>query len=215
MAQVATTLSKSAHDPAALKYTSAIHDSPFVQAMVERRLPFEWAATRMISDDPAKGLGRAEREELFPFQLREAIGEPKTHLELVAAYFVPTSSGAVSFVGMAKQGVKIRVLTNSLEALDAPYVHAGYAKRRKALLEAGVTLYEMKRLSPETRETEKARQLSKFRFQPARENIRRGWRARFHRFVQLRSAFAKPEHGAWICDRESCPGGDNRNSIRE
>lgn len=155
MAQVATTLSQSAHDPAAFKYTSAIRDSPFVQAMVERRLPFEWAATRMISDDPAKGLGRAEREELFPFQLREAIGEPKNNLELVAAYFVPTSSGAVSFVGMAKQGVKIRVLTNSLEALDAPYVHAGYAKRRKALLEAGVTLYEMKRLSPKTGETEK------------------------------------------------------------
>jgi putative cardiolipin synthase len=51
---------------------------------------------------------------------------------------------------MAKRGLRVTVLTNSLEATDVPVVHAGYAKRRKALLEAGVTLYELKRLSPES-----------------------------------------------------------------
>jgi putative cardiolipin synthase len=44
--------------------------------------------------------------------------------------------------------VKVRVLTNSLEATDVPPVHAGYAKRRKSLLEAGITLYELRRFSP-------------------------------------------------------------------
>jgi putative cardiolipin synthase len=153
--RVATTLAQSMDDSAAVTYTNAIRDSPFFQAMVERRLPLEWAVTRMVSDDPAKGLGRAEPEKLFHFELRDAIGEPKNHFDLVAAYFVPTASGAVSFVSMAKQGVRIRVLTNSLEALDAPYVYAGYAKHRRALLEAGVALYEMKRLSPGTKEKEK------------------------------------------------------------
>jgi putative cardiolipin synthase len=46
--------------------------------------------------------------------------------------------------------VKIKVLTNSLQATDVPIVHAGYAKRRKPLLEAGVSLYELRRLSPDT-----------------------------------------------------------------
>ena len=36
------------------------------------------------------------------------------------------------------------VLTNSLAATDVPAVHAGYAKRRPALLAAGVKLYELK-----------------------------------------------------------------------
>jgi putative cardiolipin synthase len=45
--------------------------------------------------------------------------------------------------------VKIRVLTNSLEATDVAIVHAGYAKWRKALLEGGISLYELRRLSPE------------------------------------------------------------------
>ena len=51
---------------------------------------------------------------------------------------------------MARRGVQVRVLTNSLAASDVPYVYTGYAKRRKQLLKAGVTLYEMRRLSPDT-----------------------------------------------------------------
>ena len=47
---------------------------------------------------------------------------------------------------MARRGVKIRILTNSLEATDVAAVHAGYAKRRKRLLEAGITLYELRSL---------------------------------------------------------------------
>lgn len=39
----------------------------------------------------------------------------------------------------------VSVFTNALEATDVAVVHAGYAKRRKALLEAGIRLYEMKR----------------------------------------------------------------------
>jgi len=38
----------------------------------------------------------------------------------------------------------VRVLTNSLEATDVAAVHAGYAKRRKALLAAGIALYELR-----------------------------------------------------------------------
>ncbi|HEX9346245.1 MAG TPA: phospholipase D-like domain-containing protein, partial [Gemmatimonadales bacterium] len=46
---------------------------------------------------------------------------------------------------IARQGVKVAVLTNALEATDVAVVHAGYAKRRKALLAAGITLFELKR----------------------------------------------------------------------
>ncbi|MEG2962633.1 MAG: phospholipase D-like domain-containing protein, partial [Janthinobacterium sp.] len=46
---------------------------------------------------------------------------------------------------LAKQGVGVRILTNALEATDVAAVHAGYAKWRKPLLEAGVLLYESRR----------------------------------------------------------------------
>jgi putative cardiolipin synthase len=47
--------------------------------------------------------------------------------------------GAVVLQKLARQGVRVRVLTNSLSANDVAAVHAGYAKRREPLLEAGVT----------------------------------------------------------------------------
>lgn len=41
--------------------------------------------------------------------------------------------------------MSVEVLTNSLKATDVAAVHAGYAKRRAALLRGGVTLFELKR----------------------------------------------------------------------
>jgi putative cardiolipin synthase len=43
------------------------------------------------------------------------------------------------------------VLTNSLAATDVAAVHTGYARYRRALLEGGVELYEMKRKAGEER----------------------------------------------------------------
>jgi cardiolipin synthase C len=149
IADVASSAAKVAHDPAAVAYTSAIRDSPFVRAIVERRLDFEWALARMVSDDPAKGLGRAPPEKLFHEQLSEIIGDPVSDLELVAGYWVPGTTGMKRFLSMAERGVKIKVLTNSLEAADGPWVYSGFSKCRKPLLKAGITIYEMRRLSPQ------------------------------------------------------------------
>jgi putative cardiolipin synthase len=45
---------------------------------------------------------------------------------------------------LAKRGVKVRILTNSLGASDEAVVHAGYMTRRVELLRAGVVLWELK-----------------------------------------------------------------------
>jgi len=57
---------------------------------------------------------------------------------------VPGERGTDALVGLARRGVSVRILTNSLAATDVAVVHAGYAKRRRDLLEAGVRLYELK-----------------------------------------------------------------------
>jgi putative cardiolipin synthase len=131
----------------AIAYMNALRESRFVEQLINGKLQFEWAATKMISDDPAKGLGRAAPEKLFPQQLKEIVGQPRRNFELVSAYFVPSAHGAHSLVSFAKSGVKIRVLTNAFEATDVPAVHAGYVKRRKELLHAGIRLYELRRAS--------------------------------------------------------------------
>ncbi|HJV85238.1 MAG TPA: phospholipase D family protein [Noviherbaspirillum sp.] len=138
--------------PHALAYIRTVHESPFERELGNGTLPFEWARTQIVSDSPDKALGKAPRADQFPDKLKQAIGEPKSEVELVSPYFVPTSSGVATFAAMAQRGMRISVLTNALEATDVRVVHAGYAKRRKELLAAGVRLFEMKRLGPEPEE---------------------------------------------------------------
>ncbi len=66
----------------------------------------------------------------------------------MSPYFVPGKADVEALTRLAHDGVKVTVLTNSLEATDVPTVHAGYARQRRQLLEAGVTLLEVKRASP-------------------------------------------------------------------
>ncbi|ODU01411.1 MAG: hypothetical protein ABS89_07455 [Thiobacillus sp. SCN 63-1177] len=156
LAQLASKASLIERDPAARTYMEALRESPFVRELVEGTLPFEWAATRMVSDDPAKGLGLNDDASILPSQLDRIIGKPETSVELVSAYFVPTKSGTEQLTRLAGEGVKIQILTNALEATDVAVVHAGYAKRRKPLLEAGITLYELQRLSTNVKRDRRA-----------------------------------------------------------
>jgi cardiolipin synthase C len=148
--ELASAASRIERDPTAAAYMDALRHSPFVRELMEGRLVLEWAPTRLVSDDPAKGLGLAAPEALLPQKLEDLIGEPAAEVALVSAYFVPAAAGAAAFAALAQRGVNVTVLTNSLEATDVAPVHAGYAKRRKSLLEAGMTLYELRRLSPDS-----------------------------------------------------------------
>ncbi|MDB5917380.1 MAG: hypothetical protein JWR40_1614 [Massilia sp.] len=130
--------------PTARAYRVTLRDSSFVAQMRSRSLPFEWATARLVSDDPAKTLSRASDASRLMPQLRDLVGAPARSLDLVSAYFVPGDTGTAAFSKLAKSGVAVRVLTNSLEATDVPAVHAGYAKSRKPLLAAGVKLYELR-----------------------------------------------------------------------
>jgi len=134
---------------AASTYVAAVRKSKFIQQLLDNDLELEWAQVSMVSDDPAKGLGGAAPEGLLIHQMNEILGVPEKTMDLISPYFVPTAAGVTAFSEMVQRGVDVKVLTNSLNATDVAAVHAGYAKRRKDLLKAGVTLYEMRRLSPE------------------------------------------------------------------
>lgn len=129
----------------AQQYVESLRESPFITQLEQRTVGFEWLSVRMVSDDPRKGLGQAEKESLLIQQLQDIIGDPQVDVELISPYFVPTESGVDALAWLVRKGVEVKVLTNSLSATDVAAVHAGYAKRRKALLQSGVILYEMQR----------------------------------------------------------------------
>ena len=140
--RLAQAAAEQAIGPHAVDWLGELGRREFSQRFFAGELDFEWAPTRMVSDDPAKGIGSAPVEALLPEQLRAAVGVPERELDLISPYFVPTAAGVEVFEGMVERGVRVRILVNSLESTDVEIVHSGYAKRRRPLLEAGITLYE-------------------------------------------------------------------------
>jgi putative cardiolipin synthase len=62
---------------------------------------------------------------------------------MVSPYFVPGLQAAEALCKLAQNGVRVRILTNSLASNDVAAVHAGYSKYRIPLLHCGVELYEL------------------------------------------------------------------------
>lgn len=114
----------------------------------------EWTTVQVVADDPMKGAGGIQLDGLMIARLASVLGQVDRSLDVISAYFVPGKRGAEFFGGLAQSGVEVAIPTNSWMATDVPMVHAGYIKYRRDLLEAGVTLYELRPLDgqPQGRE---------------------------------------------------------------
>jgi putative cardiolipin synthase len=132
-------------EPDAIDYMRVVRQTPLLEQLLSGDLPLEWAQAVLVRDDPAKTLDPEGRTDvLLLTAVLEVMGRPQTSFDLVSPYFVPGETGTAALVRLAREGVRIRVLTNSLAATDVAVVHAGYAKRRCELARAGVHLYELK-----------------------------------------------------------------------
>ncbi len=128
----------------AAAYARAVGQTAFVDQLLAGRLALEWAPARVFYDPPAKAVETVADADLLLGQLIRAVGGARRELDLVSPYFVPGEIGTAALVRLAGRGVRLRIVTNSLAATDVAAVHAGYAKRRKDLLRAGIRLYELK-----------------------------------------------------------------------
>jgi putative cardiolipin synthase len=72
------------------------------------------------------------------------LASARAKLEIISPYFIPGDAGTTRLTEMAGQGVEIAVLTNSLAATDVTAVHGAYARYRKALVQGGIRLFELK-----------------------------------------------------------------------
>ncbi|MDR2307246.1 MAG: phospholipase D family protein [Paucimonas sp.] len=106
-----------------------------------------WAHSQALWDSPSKVLADDEPDPqlLLSHQLAPDLNGVHRELILVSAYFVPGEPGLLYLTSRADAGTSVKLLTNSLEATDVPAVHGGYAPYRRALLEHGVQLYELRR----------------------------------------------------------------------
>lgn len=125
-------------------YLRALRDSDLSASLRSDTVGYYWGDGRVAYDSPDKlleELGSYERD--LRSQLRPVFQTVREELIIFSPYFVPGKQGVAALSALSEQGVRVRILTNSLASNDVLIVHAGYLKFRRALLRAGVEIYEL------------------------------------------------------------------------
>lgn len=112
---------------------------------------------QVVADPPDKarrGLHARKRARAaggIAAEIADALRLARHEALLISPYFVPGRAGLALLRTLRSRGVRVSVVTNSLAATDVVAVHGGYARYRRALLDAGITLFELKPTQTEER----------------------------------------------------------------
>jgi len=128
-----------------LKYRDAMKNSAFANSLRDKTAQFSFGKAKIIHDSAEKMTKSDEdwKDELLISQLAPYIQQATREFILVSPYFVPGQKGADAICKLSENGVRVRILTNSLVSNDVAAVHTGYMRHRKQLLRCGVELYEL------------------------------------------------------------------------
>ncbi len=132
------------HTEQARAYSEVVRQSATIRQLLTGDLALEWVPALLFSDDPGKGLGLVGASDLMIRRLMSEVGDPEASFDLISAYFIAGDTATHHMADFAAQGVRVRTLTNSLEATDVVVVHSGYANYRDALIDGGVEVYELR-----------------------------------------------------------------------
>ena len=120
----------------------------FPHELAQGQLRLIWAPSAVLADRPSK-LELEGEPVVAPTpdavaSVDRLMGSARKELVLITPYLVPGPSQMAMFRALRRQGVQVRILTNSLATTDAPAVHVGYVRHREALLREGIELYELR-----------------------------------------------------------------------
>jgi putative cardiolipin synthase len=127
-------------------YAAQVATGEPLAGMVSGRLPIVWANARLVSDSPDK----KEVEEgsmmgrLMHRPVATAALAAQSELLMITPYLIPGEEGMEMFADLRRRNVRIRILTNSLEASTVLLAQSGYMRYRVPLLEDGIELYEIR-----------------------------------------------------------------------
>lgn len=129
------------------RYAVTLRSNDAIKQLTAGERSIEWSSNyRFVSDNPLKATMKkydAQRTNVGA-TLVPMLEAATTQASILSPYFVPGDRVTAGFVRAAKSGTQVRILTNSLAATDVAAVHGGYSRYRKALVEGGVQLWELK-----------------------------------------------------------------------
>jgi putative cardiolipin synthase len=150
---------------AGLNYAEKLATGEPLAGLMSGKLPLVWADAQFVSDPPdKKKLAAAGTRvgDLMYKPVAEMARKVKSELVIVSPYFVPTKDELGLLKSHREHGIRIRVLTNSLESNPETAAHAGYMHYRVELVRDGVQLYEVRSLLGNTRGSGQSARVSKY-----------------------------------------------------
>jgi putative cardiolipin synthase len=125
---------------------TSVSDRWLEQELDAQKLDLIWAPATVLADKPAKIASETSPEEELTIanDITALMSTAKQDLSIISPYFIPGKQGVALIAKLVENGVKVRILTNSLASTDSPLVDIGYARYRVPLLKLGVDLREMR-----------------------------------------------------------------------
>jgi len=140
-------LRKSTRDAGQETWVQALGDPDALARIRVGYLGMRWTREwQLFQDAPDKLEQRVPESGASPVLagLRSAMRAGEREIVIISPYFVPGEDGAQALVDGVRQGLRIRILTNSLASNDVAAVHGGYIRHRGMLARGGVELWELK-----------------------------------------------------------------------
>jgi len=104
-----------------------------------------FASARVLVDGPDKIARepRAAGPDTVLENVVQMFGSAHQEVLIVSPYFIPNDRGLAMMQRAPHSNSRVILMTNSLGATDEPLVYWRYARKREAMLKAGVTIYEL------------------------------------------------------------------------
>lgn len=129
-----------------------LNATPLARQIGSSQLSLTWAKAELLADTPRKIDAPSDSYVSPPLhRLGELAAQAQKEFLVISPYFVPHDAGVELLADLARRGVKVELLTNSLAATDAVAVQAGYERYRVPMLKAGIHIYEFKPTQNERR----------------------------------------------------------------
>ncbi|MGD0827241.1 MAG: phospholipase D family protein [Desulfobaccales bacterium] len=126
------------------EYAQKLKEAELTKRVEAGYVPYVWAKGEVLIDDPLKVIRPEPPNSITGQKLKTIMDQAQSEVLIISAYFIPGKRGIQFFKQLRERGITVKILTNSLASTDVPIAEGGYAHYRKALLEMGVGLYELK-----------------------------------------------------------------------
>ena len=125
-----------------LPYTVALDFDAMRDRLARLADELTWSNAEVIVDS----LERFQGGSVSAFvQLGDEIAaSAERDIVIVTAYLIPADDGIARLAEVTGRGVRVRILTNSMQSNNHGTVHAHYMKYRDDLIDAGAELYELR-----------------------------------------------------------------------